>query len=84
MNNKIESIEVLGSGCPKCYSLLEITKEALAQLNLSIEISYIKEIDRMIELGIMSTPALAINGKPVLSGRLPDTKEVKEIISNYL
>ena len=84
MSNKIQSIEVLGSGCPKCHKLLEMTKETLLQLGLVIEISYVKEIDRMIELGIMSTPALAINGQAVLSGRLPSLEELKEVISKYL
>lgn len=84
MSNKIESIEVLGSGCPKCRKLLEITKEVVSQLGLNIEVSYETEIDKMIALGLMSTPALAINGKPVLSGRLPSSNELKEIINKYL
>ncbi len=84
MSNKIESVEVLGSGCSKCHKLLEITKEVLGQLGLDIEVVYITEIEKMISMGIMSTPALAINGKPVLSGRLPNSEEVKEIISKYL
>lgn len=84
MSNKIESIEVLGSGCPKCHKLLEITNEVLNQLGLDIKVIYVTEIDKMISMGIMSTPALAINGKPVLSGRLPSSEEVKEVISKYL
>lgn len=84
MSNKIESVEVLGSGCPKCHKLLEITNEALVQLGLDIKVIYVTEIDRMISMGLMSTPALAINGKPILSGRLPSSEEVKEIISKYL
>lgn len=84
MSDKIESIEVLGSGCPKCHKLLEITKEILNQLDLDIEVVYVTEIEKMISMGIMSTPALAINGKPVLSGRLPSPEEVKEIINKYL
>ena len=84
MSNKIESVEVLSSGCPKCHKLLEITNEVLSQLGLDIKVIYVTEIDRMIAMGIMSTPALAINSRPVLSGRLPSSEEVREIISKYL
>lgn len=84
MNNKIESIEVLGSGCPKCHKLGLMTKELLAELNLNIEVVQVTDIDRMIALGIMSTPALAINGQAVLSGRLPSTEDLRELINKYL
>jgi len=84
MKNKIEKIEVLGSGCPKCEMLLKHTKEVLEELNLDSKIDYVKDITRMIELGIMSTPALAINNQTVLSGYLPTKDEIKDLIKKYL
>lgn len=84
MKNRIEKIEVLGSGCSKCEMLLKITQEVLTELNLNLKIDYIKEIERMIELGIISTPALAINNQVIVSGYLPTKDEIKNLIKKYL
>lgn len=84
MKNRIEKIEILGSGCPKCEMLLKITQEVLTELNLNLKIDYIKEIERMIELGIISTPALAINNQVIVSGYLPTKDEIKNLIKKYL
>lgn len=84
MKSRILKIEVLGSGCPKCEKLLELSQEVLKELNLDLEIDYVKDIERMIALGIMSTPALAINDKAVLSGYLPTKDEIAELIKKYL
>ncbi len=80
MSNKISSLQVLGSGCPSCHQLLELSKQALKELNINVAVDYITEIDQIISLGIMSTPALAINKKPVLSGGVPSLEEIKKII----
>ena len=80
--NKINSIQVLGSGCPTCKKLHELTVEATKQLNVTTEVEYITDIQKIIELGIMSSPVLAINGKAVLVGELPSLDKVKEIISS--
>jgi len=81
MNNKINSIQVLGSGCPTCKKLFELTQTAVSQLNLKIEVEYITDIQKIIELGVMSSPVLTINGKIALAGQLPNLDKVKEIIS---
>ncbi|MFZ5390958.1 MAG: thioredoxin family protein [Patescibacteria group bacterium] len=78
--NRINNIQVLGSGCPTCKKLLELTKEAISQLNLGVEVEYITDVQKIIELGIMSSPILAINGIPVLVGRLPGLDEIKKLI----
>lgn len=82
MNNKITSIQVLGSGCPTCKKLFELTKEAVSQLDLGIEVEYITDIQKIIELGLMSSPVLMINGKAALIGAVPSLDKVKEIISS--
>ncbi len=84
MKNKIESIKILGSGCPKCKSLLETTEEVLNDLSLQLKVEYISEIEKIISLGVMSTPALLINDKIEISGYLPNKDEVIEKIKNYL
>lgn len=79
--NKINNIQVLGSGCPTCKKLFELVKEAVGQLHLDIEVEYISDIQKIIELGVMSSPVLTINGQVILTGQLPSLERVKEIIS---
>jgi small redox-active disulfide protein 2 len=82
MNDKIKSAQVLGSGCPACKKLFELTKQAVSELGLSVEVEYSSDIQKIIELGVMSSPVLVINGKVALSGQLPDLKTIKEMICN--
>ena len=73
-------IKVIGPGCVNCKRLLEVTKQAVKEAGLEIEIEYVTDIQKMVEMGIMQTPALAINGKVVLSGFVPDIKTIKNKI----
>ncbi len=68
-------IQVLGSGCPTCKKLYELTKEAVAD-----KVEYITDVSKIIELGVMSSPVLAVDGKPVLVGFLPDIAKIKTIL----
>ncbi len=80
MENKIMKIQVLGSGCQTCKKLFELTKQAVAELKLNTEVEYITDIQKIIEMGVMSSPVLAVNGKPVLAGSLPDIEKIKKLI----
>jgi small redox-active disulfide protein 2 len=80
--NKINSIQVLGSSCPNCKKLFELTQKAVTELDLKTEVEYITDIQKMIELGVMSSPVLTINGKVALVGQLPSLDKIKEIISS--
>jgi len=80
MENKTMKIQVLGSGCPTCKKLFELTKQAVAELKLEIEVEYITDIQKIVEIGVMSSPVLAVNGKPVLAGSLPDIEKIKKLI----
>ena len=82
MNNKITSIQVLGSGCPTCKKLFELTQKAVSELGLKTVVEYITDIQKIIELGVMSSPVLTINGKVALVGQLPNLDKIKEIISS--
>jgi small redox-active disulfide protein 2 len=70
-------IEILGSGCPNCKKLEENAKKAVSELGLNIEISKVAEIEKIIGYGVMSTPAIVIDGKVKASGRIPDAREIK-------
>lgn len=71
-------IQVLGSGCPTCKALYELTKTAVAELGIKAEVEYSTDISKIIEMGVMQSPVLAIDGKPVMvgSGNLDKIKEI--------
>ena len=77
-------IEVLGSGCPGCKKLHKLTVEAAGELGLAGEIGYVTDINRIIEMGVMQTPVLAVDGKPVLAGFSPDLDQVREALKTAL
>jgi len=77
-------IQVLGSGCPTCKKLFELTKQAIEELGLKIEVEYVTDIQRIVEMGVMSSPILAIDGKPAITGFLPDVEKIKETIKKFI
>lgn len=74
-------IKVLGSGCKKCSTLEKATKEAVADLNIDANIEKVEDIVKIMEYGVMSTPALVVNGKVVVSGRVPSPKELQSLLT---
>ena len=74
-------IIVLGPGCSKCKTLEKVTREAVNELGITANISKEEDIIKIMNFGIMHTPGLVINGKVVMSGYVPSSKEVKELIS---
>ena len=77
-------IAVLGSGCATCKALYELTKKAVVELGLKDKVEYITDISKIIEMGVMQSPVLAINGKPVMVGFTPDIEKIKEIIEKNI
>ena len=71
-------LEILGTGCPKCKKLTELAQEAATELGLSFEIVKIDKINDIMNYGVMVTPALAIDGKVVVAGRIPSKEEIKK------
>ena len=74
-------IKILGSGCARCVMLMNLTAEAAKDLNVQAVIEEIKDVNKIVSYGVMNTPALVINGKVVISGRLPSKKEISDLIS---
>jgi small redox-active disulfide protein 2 len=74
-------IQVLGAGCPSCKKLFELTKRAVAELDVEADVEYISDIQKIIEMGVMSAPVLVIDDKVAIAGSVPDIKEIKGIIS---
>lgn len=74
-------IKILGTGCPKCKSLEKMTQEAVSLSGSEATITKEEDIMKIMEYGVMKTPGLVINGKVVMSGRLPSQKEILELIN---
>lgn len=73
-------IEILGVGCPKCKQLTANTEAAVKELNIQAEIGKVTDIVKITEYGVMMTPALAINGTVVSSGKVLSKDEIKKIL----
>ena len=70
------NIKVLGGGCRNCENLLAAVKEAVAKKRIEAEIEYITDMGKIMEYGIMSTPALMVDNKLVSMGRVLKAKDV--------
>lgn len=79
---KEKGIKILGSGCSKCAALEKSTKEALAELNVEENIDHITDFSQIASYGVMSTPALVINGKVVSYGKVLNKDEVKDLLKH--
>ncbi len=73
-------VQILGTGCPKCKKLAELTDQAAKELGIELEIEKVTEVAKIMDFGVMSTPALAIDGKVVLAGHVPAYEKVKEVL----
>jgi small redox-active disulfide protein 2 len=71
-------IEILGTGCPKCRMLEENARKAVAEKKVKAEIVKVTDIGKIMEYGVMSTPAIAIDGEVKASGRLISPDEIKK------
>jgi small redox-active disulfide protein 2 len=74
--------EVVGSGCRKCMELEKRVKEAVATLGLKAEVEHVYDVSRIADMGIVSTPALLLNGKVILSGMLPSVDYLVSLIKS--
>lgn len=84
MSNKIKSIQVLGSGCPTCKQLYQSAKKAAEALKIDVDVEYITDVTKMIEMGVMTSPALAVNGVPVLLGGGHSEEDIKNALEKNL
>ena len=73
-------IEVLGTGCSKCKTLYENVKKALEESGTTAEILKVEDIPSIMKHGVMSTPALVIDGKIMFSGKTASVGEIKGLL----
>lgn len=77
-------ILILGAGCPTCRALEQAVKRALDDLNANISVGHVTDYAEMAKYGVMSTPALAIDGRVVSAGRALTQKDVLHLLKEYL
>ena len=73
-------IKVLGSGCASCHALYENTKEAVKKMGLSVEVEYVTDLQKVMEYGVMSMPALVVNEKVVAMGKVLKPADVEKLL----
>ncbi len=74
-------IKVLGTGCAKCKTLEKHTKAAVEQLSIDADVIKVEDIVEIMQTGVMTTPALMINGKVVVKGKVPSVSDIKDLLT---
>ncbi|HEY5984394.1 MAG TPA: thioredoxin family protein [Anaerolineales bacterium] len=77
-------IKILGSGCPNCRKLTELTERAIAGLGVEAKIEKVTDHNQIVGYNVLSTPGLVINEKVVSSGRIPSEAEITSMIATAL
>ncbi|MBP6871978.1 MAG: TM0996/MTH895 family glutaredoxin-like protein [Bacteroidales bacterium] len=76
-------IKILGTGCPKCKSLEKMAREVVEHNNINATITKVEDIMDIMNYGVMSTPALVVNEKVEIKGRIPSAEEIINILKKY-
>ena len=74
-------IKILGPGCPKCKTLEQLTRQVVEQNGIEATVTKVEDIVAIMNYGVMTTPALVIDEKVVLKGRVPSADELRKIIT---
>jgi small redox-active disulfide protein 2 len=77
----MKKVQILGTGCPKCKKLFEATQQAVKDLGIEAEVTKVEDITEIMKFGVMSTPALSVDGTIKVVGRIPKLDELKTMIS---
>jgi small redox-active disulfide protein 2 len=77
----MKTLQVLGSGCANCVRLAKNVETAAKELGIDFKLEKVTDIEAIVRAGVMRTPALVVDGKVMLSGRVPNVEEIKTIIA---
>ena len=72
---------VIGPGCSRCKTLAQLTEQAVKELGITAEINKVTDLKHIMALGVMMTPALAVDGTVKLAGRVPSLDEIKKLLA---
>ncbi|MFK5889659.1 MAG: thioredoxin family protein [Flavobacteriaceae bacterium] len=76
----MKTVKILGTGCPNCKNTEAVVASVIEQLNLDLKIEKVEDIQEIMKYNIMSTPAIVIDEKVVLKGRVPSLAEAKDLL----
>ena len=76
-------IKILGTGCPKCKTVEKLAREVVEQNGIDATISKVEDIMDIMKYGIMATPAIVVNEKVEIKGRVPSAEEIKSVLLKY-
>jgi len=77
-------IKILGTGCPKCKTLEKMTREVVEKNGINASITKVEDIMDIMKFGVMTTPALVVDGIVVMKGKVPTTAELTILLMNTL
>ena len=78
----MKTLQILGTGCPKCNKLAENAEAAMKRLGIAYRMEKITEITKIMAFGVMSMPALAVDGAVKFSGKIPTPEEIERILGS--
>jgi small redox-active disulfide protein 2 len=76
----MKKIQVLGTGCPKCQKLTEAAESAAKAAGCEYTLEKVTKLDEIMKFGVMVTPALVVDGKVKVTGRVPDAAQLQEML----
>ena len=76
----IKEIKVLGPGCAKCKSTYAMVEKAVKANGMTVKLTKVEDIEEIMRYNIMATPAIVVDGKVVMKGRVPSESDVKQIL----
>ena len=74
------TIQILGTGCAKCHKLAEMVNRAALELNIEYKLEKVTDLNQIMDFGVMITPALVVDGKVTVSGRVPKIDDIKRML----
>jgi small redox-active disulfide protein 2 len=77
----MKKLQILGTGCPKCKKLMEVTQQVVKELGIEAEVTKVEDINEIMKFNVMMTPALAVDGVVKVTGRIPRPDELKTLLS---
>jgi len=78
----MKTIQILGTGCPKCRMLTDHAEQAARALGMAYTLEKVTDISAIIAFGVMTTPALAVDGIVKVAGRVPTVDALKDILAS--
>lgn len=78
----MKKLQILGTGCAKCASLTNATELAAKELGLEYELEKVTDLNRIMSFGVMMTPALAVDGKVKVAGKVPGIEQIKAMLTS--